>query len=230
MNTCLVAQPGRVEYAAAYELQKQLAQRVADGELPGVLLLLEHPHVFTLGRRGRMTDILSPTERLRELGVTVHETDRGGEVTYHGPGQLVGYPIVDVRTHGGPVAFVHKIQEALIAMLANFGITGEWEERPTGVWVGDAKIAAIGLHISRGISTHGFALNVAPDLSYFEHIVACGLPGSRTTSMEREAGIADVAQVASVLTQRLADAFGWQVQPVAVEELAIAPLPTSTKV
>ena len=98
------------------------------------------------------------------------------------------------------------------------------------MWVGDAKIAAIGLHISRGISTHGFALNVAPDLSYFEHIVACGLPGSRTTSMEREAGIADVAQVASVLTQRLADAFGWQVQPVAVEELAIAPLPTSTKV
>jgi lipoate-protein ligase B len=211
MRTCLTVQLGRTEYAAAWELQRRLAQRVADGELPGVLLLLEHPHVYTLGRRGKMTDILVGTERLQELGIAVHATDRGGEVTYHGPEQLVGYPIVDIRPLGGPLAFVHGIEAAIVATLAEFGIQAERGARPTGVWVGDAKIAAIGLKVSRGVSMHGFALNVAPDLSYFDHIVPCGMPGSRVTSMAWEAGVTDVSLVAPVLVRHLANTFGWQV-------------------
>ncbi|MBM3945123.1 MAG: lipoyl(octanoyl) transferase LipB [SAR202 cluster bacterium] len=225
MTTCYVARPGTVGYAEAYGLQKRLAARVAGGGLPGALLLLEHPHVFTLGRRGKMDDILSPPERLLELGVTVHQTDRGGEVTYHGPGQLVGYPIVDVRACGGPVAFVRGIQEALIATLADFGIAGESTDRPTGVWVGDAKIAAIGLHVSRGVSTHGFALNVAPDLSFFSHIVPCGLPDSPVTSMEREAGITDAQRVAESVERHLGRVFGWDMELAALSLLAGEPAP-----
>ena len=219
MRNYFLAQLGCVAYDAAYELQQQLAQLVKSGKIPGILLLLEHPHVFTMGRRGSKTDILTPIERLQKLGVTVHETDRGGEVTYHGPGQLVGYPIVDTRTLGGPISFIRKIQDSLIAALADFGIVGECLDRPTGVWVGESKIAAIGLHISRGISTHGFALNVAPDLSYFDHIVACGLAGSQAASMKREAGISDTALVAATLTRHMESIFEWRLQSTTLEEL-----------
>lgn len=177
--------------------------------MPGVLLLLEHPHVYTLGRRGRESDILVPAEKLEELGTEVHFIDRGGEVTYHGPGQLVGYPIVNLRRwRGGPLKYVQTLEQALITTLADFGIRAESAERPTGVWVGDAKIAAIGVRISRGVTMHGFALNVAPNLSYFGHIVPCGLPGASVTSMARELGRdVDVQQVMPVLMRRFGDAF-----------------------
>jgi len=211
-----------MEYMAAWELQRSLAQRVADAELPGVLLLLEHPHVYTLGRRGKMADILAGPERLRELGIEVHATDRGGEVTYHGPGQLVGYPIVDIRPLGGPLAFVHGLEAAIVAMLAEFGITAERGAKPTGVWVGDAKIAAIGLKVSRGVSMHGFALNIAPDLSYFDHIVPCGMPGGKVTSMECEVCIADMAGVVPVLVRHLSKTFGWQPEWASLESIGAA--------
>lgn len=211
-----------MEYLAAWELQRRLALRVADGELPGVLLLVGHPHVYTLGRRGKMTDILIGPERLREMGIEVHETDRGGEVTYHGPGQLVGYPIVDIRPSGGPLAFVHGLEAAIVATLAEFGIPAERGARPTGVWAGDAKIAAIGLRVSRGVSMHGFALNVAPDLSYFDHIVPCGMPEGKVTSMAREAGIADVSLVEPILLRHLSKTFGWQVEWASLESIGAA--------
>ncbi|MCH7801301.1 MAG: lipoyl(octanoyl) transferase LipB [Chloroflexi bacterium] len=189
MLECVATYLGIVPYQQAWDLQRRVQQEVADGERPDTLLLLEHPHVYTLGRRGQDSDILVDETRLAELGADVHHIDRGGEVTYHGPGQLVGYPIIDLRRlGGGPLKYVRTLEKALIATLSEFGIQAESEERPTGVWIGDAKIASIGVKVSQGVTTHGFALNVDPDLSYFDHIIACGMPDASTTSISRELG------------------------------------------
>ena len=189
MNPCLAIPVGRIPYAPALEMQRRLHARVTAGELPDLLLLLEHDHVITLGKRGSGADVLSNAETLAGLGVEVIATDRGGEATYHGPGQLVGYPIVNLRGGiGGALRYVNALESALEATLAEYGIRGESEGRPTGVWVRDAKIAAIGVKISRGVSMHGFALNVSTDTSYFEHLVPCGIPGGRVTSMALELG------------------------------------------
>lgn len=189
MNACLVMALGQIGYAEAWDLQKRIHMRVAAGELPDMLLLLEHPHVYTLGRRGRKSDILLPSEGLERLGVSVHFTDRGGEATYHGPGQLVGYPIVSLRRWGGGVRmYVQALEQTLITALGRFGIAADSGGKPTGVWVDDAKIGAIGVRISGGVTMHGFALNVCPDLTFFEHIVPCGIPDGRITSMANELG------------------------------------------
>lgn len=221
MNRCNVTSLGLVEYPSAWNLQKRLHQRVAEGAIHNLLLLLEHPHVYTLGRRGKDSDILVSAERLRELGAEVHYIDRGGEATYHGPGQLVGYPIVNLRKWGGgPLKYVRTLEQMLISTLAEFGVQAESEDRPTGVWIGDAKIAAIGVRISRGITMHGFALNVNPDLSYFEHIVPCGLPGGGVTSISREvSGDVGVEDVISVLVKQFGKAFGWDMEWVTPEGL-----------
>lgn len=222
MHRCVVVWLGQTPYLPAWELQKRLGQQVAEGQLPGVLLLLEHPHVYTLGRRGRESDILLPREALAELGVEVHWTDRGGEVTYHGPGQLVGYPIVNLRAWGGgPVKYVETLEKTLIATLARLGVRGESDGRPTGVWVGEAKIAAIGVKISRGVTSHGFALNVCPDLSYFQHIVPCGLPGGQVTSLAGELGRAiAVDEVIPVLARCFGEAFQMELDWATPQELA----------
>ena len=220
-STCLVISPGVADYAAALALQRRLHARVVSGGLPNVLLLLEHPHVYTLGRRGSRGDILVTPERLAELGVEVHHVDRGGEVTYHGPGQLVGYPIVNLRRWGGgPLRYVRALEEVLIATLGEFGIDAESEERPTGVWVGDAKISAIGVKVSRGVTTHGFALNVAPDLSYFDHIVPCGMPDGLVTSMESHLRSAVSVQSAiPVVARHFGLVFGLSVERTTLAEL-----------
>ena len=172
MPDCLVVDLGSVDYPDALALQRELHHRVTKGDLPALLLLLQHPHVYTLGRRGSQSDILVPANTLRELDAEMYHTDRGGEVTYHGPGQLVGYPILDLRAAGlGPLAYVRALERVIISTLAELGIRATAEDRPTGVWVDDAKIAAIGVRVSRGVTMHGFALNVNPDLSYFNHIV-----------------------------------------------------------
>ncbi len=187
--------------------------------MDGALLLLEHPHVYTLGRRGRLDDVLAPAERLAEMGIEAHHVDRGGEVTYHGPGQLVGYPIVSLRRLGvGPLIYVRSLERVLIETLAEFGILAGSDGRPTGVWTGGAKIAAIGVRVSRGVATHGFALNVSPDLAWFDHIVPCGMKGSRVTSMAAEGVEAGVGEVAS----RLAGHFE-RVFDVGLELMAGAP-------
>jgi lipoate-protein ligase B len=201
---------GQMPYQQAWNLQRDVHGRVASGEMTDTLLLLEHPHVYTLGRRGKEVDILVSPERLRELGAEVHFIDRGGEATYHGPGQIVGYPIVNLRKrHIGPLRYVQTIEQTLISTLSEFGIKGESVDRPTGVWVGDAKIAAIGVRISRGVTMHGFALNVSPDLTYFDHIVPCGLPGSGVTSIARELSKdVTVEQVMPVVAHEFGEAFG----------------------
>jgi lipoate-protein ligase B len=214
---------GLVEYARAWELQRRLHQQVTDGRLPDLLLLLEHPHVYTLGRRGKASDILASAGEMAELGVEVHSTDRGGEVTYHGPGQLVAYPILDLRSMGlGPLHYVRTLERILVETLAEFGIRAQSGERPTGVWVGDAKIAAIGVKISRGVTMHGFALNVNSDLSYFSHIVPCGMTGGLVTSMERELE-AEIRtrEVVPVVARRFGGAFGREVEWASVEELGL---------
>ncbi|MFH1560438.1 MAG: lipoyl(octanoyl) transferase LipB [Chloroflexota bacterium] len=189
MQTCLFARLGVTDYLEAWEVQKAIARRRDDGSLPDSLIILEHPHTYTLGRRGKLSDVLVGETALKQMGVQVCHVDRGGEVTYHGPGQIVAYPIVDVRPLGGPAAYVRTLEAVLIHTLGDFGLDARREDALTGVWVGHEKIAAIGVKISRGITTHGFALNVDPDLSYFRHIVPCGIQGMAVTSMERLLGV-----------------------------------------
>ena len=189
-NPTTVYDLGTVEYQRAWDIQRDLVQRRISGSIDNALLLLEHPHVYTLGRRGSMGDVFMSAEALMKAGVAVHEVDRGGEVTYHGPGQLVGYPILDLRAIGGPVRYVRGLEAALIDTLATFDIVAHTVEKLPGVWLSEGpeqrKIAAIGVRVSRGVSSHGFSLNIGADLSYFQHIVACGIPGLNVTSMERE--------------------------------------------
>ena len=221
MTRLITVSLGRVDYPSAWQLQKSLHAQVVDGALPSLLLLLEHPHVYTLGRRGRDSDILVSPAELLQLGVQVQHVDRGGEVTYHGPGQLVGYPIINLRAWGGgPLNYVRALEEVIVATLSDFGIHAGGDERPTGVWVGDSKIAAIGVKVSRGVTTHGFALNVDPDLTFFEHIVPCGMPEARVTSMSLERPEAtDVESVTPVLADHFGRVFGWGVEWAQLDDL-----------
>ena len=222
MNTCLVVKCGLLDYQAALDLQRRLHARVVAGEMPDLLLLLQHPHVYTLGRRGQQSDILASQRILDDLGVETHFTDRGGETTYHGPGQLVGYPIINLRRWGGGVRdYVHTLEQALIGVLGKFGIVAHSEGKPTGVWVDDRKIAAIGVRVSRSVTMHGFALNVCPDLSFFDHIVPCGMPDVSVTSMAHELGRdIDLSDVMSDIARSFGSDFGFRMEYAALESLA----------
>ena len=176
MHSCCLRQLGRVDYPAALQLQQQLAAERKQGLIPDQLLLLEHPHVITLGRNGHLENLLASDDILARAGIAFYPTDRGGDVTYHGPGQLVGYPILDLRDWQRDVgAYVRAVEETIIVTLAEYGIEAGRIPKLTGVWVGERKIAAIGVHLSRWVTSHGFALNVSTDLSYFQYIVPCGL-------------------------------------------------------
>ena len=178
---------GRVAYGDALRLQAKLEGSVIENRLKDYLILLEHPHVFTLGRRSRNDGVLATAELLRKLGIDVFEINRGGKVTYHGLGQVVGYPIISLSPDREDVhRFVRDIEEVLIRTMADFGIEAFRIEGLTGVHTGDGKIAAIGVHIKRWVTTHGFALNVNTDLSYYNWIIAC--EGEPVTSMERILG------------------------------------------
>ena len=203
---------GRVSYSEALDLQRRLHAEVANGDRPDTLILLEHPHVYTLGRRGSMDDILASDDDLRRLGIEVHQTDRGGEVTYHGPGQLVGYPILNLRRWGGgPLEYVRSLETTIIASLSEFGIRAKREGHPTGVWVEDRKIAAIGVKVGRRVTTHGFALNVSVDLSYFDLIVPCGMPDIQVTSMSRELGRPiSIDEIVPVVVEEFGEKFEWR--------------------
>jgi lipoyl(octanoyl) transferase len=202
---------GRIAYDEAVELQLAAREAVKRGEGPERLLLLEHPHVYTLGRNAAAGDILALPEVLEACGVAVAQTDRGGQVTYHGPGQLVGYPIVNLSPDRRDVRrYVRDLQEVLIRTLAVYGVEAEAREGQAfvGVWVGDAKIASIGVHLSRWVTTHGFALNVSTDLSYFAGIVPCGLQRVQMTSIARETGAApELAEVAEVCARVFSEVF-----------------------
>ena len=167
---------GRRGYVEAVGVQHALVERRKRGEIPDQLLIVEHPHVVTMGRNGHMENVLASPDILERAGIELHYTDRGGDVTYHGPGQIVGYPIFDLREwKRDVVAYLRALEQVLIEALAEFGIHGERQPGATGVWVDGAKVAAIGVHISRWVTSHGFALNLDTDLDYFKYIVPCGL-------------------------------------------------------
>src|SRR3984885_10068989 len=192
---CIVRDLGRMSYADALGVQHEIAEERKQGLGADHLLFVEHPHVVTLGRDGHEGNVLASKEMLRSAGIEIYESDRGGDVTYHGPGQIVAYPIMDLREWKRDVgAFVRGIEQVLIDTLGDFGITAKRIPKLTGVWVEQdenaAKIAAIGVHLSRWVSTHGWALNVSTDLSYFDLIVPCGLT-KPVTSMERLGRFAD---------------------------------------
>lgn len=191
-----LVQFGRVPYAEGLELQRQLIEARYEDRIANTLVLLEHPPVLTLGRNASRANILASDEFLAYRGVEVHEINRGGDVTYHGPGQLVGYPIFDLRSFTprlGAVDFVRRIEEALIRVCGDFGVQATRVPGRTGVWtvaggsIREKKMAAIGVHIARGITSHGFAFNVNPDLRDFQLIVPCGIADREVTSLEHEA-------------------------------------------
>src|SRR5690349_19434323 len=182
---CELRDLGSMRYADAFGLQQQFVERRKHGEIADQLLIVEHPHVITMGRNGRDENLLAAPELLDRAGVEFHRTDRGGDVTYHGPGQIVGYPIIDLREwKRDVVAYVRALEQVLIDALAEFGIAAGRESGATGVWAGQGKVAAIGVHISRWVTSHGFALNVDTDLSYFRYIVPCGLTKPVTSMRE----------------------------------------------
>ena len=229
MPDCLVADLDLIDYPSALALQRDLHDRVATGDLPALLLLLQHPHVYTLGRRGSDSDILVSSDALTELAADVYHTDRGGEATYHGPGQLVGYPILDLRAAGlGPLAYVRALERIIISTLAELGIHATSEDRPTGVWVDDAKIAAIGVRVSRGVTMHGFALNIDPDLSYFNHIVPCGMPDATVTSIAEQGVDLNVSGVIEVLKTHFAHVLNYSLTYTTVDALTQETLTAAT--
>jgi lipoyl(octanoyl) transferase len=176
MLRCEARELGRIGYDEAFQLQQRLVDERKRGLIPDQLLLLEHPHTITLGRNGRMENLLGSDAALRAAGISFVSSDRGGDITYHGPGQAVGYPIVDLREWKRDVgAYVRALEQVMIDTLGDFGVDAGRLAGCTGVWVGGGKIGAIGVHISRWITSHGFALNVDTDLSYFGYIVPCGL-------------------------------------------------------
>jgi lipoyl(octanoyl) transferase len=230
-SVCRWAFLGRCGYQRVWDLQRSLAQARAECEdtVGDILLLLEHSPVYTLGRRSKPANLLLPRKALEAKGAQVVDVDRGGEITFHGPGQLVGYPIVSLRAWGGPLQYVYALEEALIRALDVYGITAGRIEGLTGVWAGGAKIAAIGIKVSRGVTTHGFALNVATDLSWFQNIVPCGIHDRDVTSMERMLGrFIPVVEVASIVAERFGHALGYQMVAEAPQSLVGGMLLTPT--
>ncbi len=182
---CGVCRLGRIEYSRALALQTRLVEQRALDLQGDRLLLLEHPPTYTLGLRGDPRHLLVPGEELRRRGVSFHRTDRGGDITYHGPGQLVGWPIIKLpEKRSSPLRYLRNLEAMLVDALAALGVEAHLKRGLTGVWVGEGKIAAIGVRVtSRRVTLHGFALNVDPDLDYFRHIVPCGIQGKAVTSL-----------------------------------------------
>jgi len=196
MKTGIIVDLGLVEYGAAWELQRRVVAARKAGAVPDVLLLCQHPHVITLGRNGKLGNLRASDHVLRQMAVSFFETDRGGDITYHGPGQLVGYPIVNLAEIRRDVAwYMRSLEEVMMRATAEFGIASRRVAGRTGVWVdapaaqcGEEKLAAIGVHLSRWVTSHGFAYNVTTDLRYFDLIVPCGIADKRATSLEKLLG------------------------------------------
>jgi lipoate-protein ligase B len=187
---CWVFDGGLIPYAEAFELQRRLVEARKAGAIPDVLFLCQHPHVITLGRNGKAEHLRASDRVLAQMNVEFQPTDRGGDITYHGPGQIVGYPILDLAAHRRDVRwYVNQLEEVMIRATADFGVPAKHVEGCHGVWIdaprGEEKIAALGVHLSRWVTSHGFAYNVSTDLRYFDLIVPCGIVGKGTTSLER---------------------------------------------
>jgi lipoyl(octanoyl) transferase len=210
---------GRLAYAEAFAMQRELVEQRKRGAIPDQLLFVEHPHVITLGRNGHMENLLASMDVLRHKGVAFEETDRGGDITYHGPGQIVGYPVIDLREwKRDVVAYVRAMEQSIIDALAGFGIESGREPGATGVWTAEGKICAIGVHISRWVTSHGFALNHTTDLSYFQYIVPCGL-SKPVTSMKALGFTPSRADVQTALAREFSKQFDQEVHEIQEPEL-----------
>jgi lipoyl(octanoyl) transferase len=211
MRKCELRDLGRIGYGEAFEVQQGLVDLRKRGEVSDQFLIVEHPHTITLGRNGKMENLLAGEEALRRAGIAFHASDRGGDITYHGPGQVVGYPIVDLREwKRDVVAYVRALEDVMIGALAEFSIGAERVSGCTGVWACGKKIAAIGVHISRWVTSHGFALNVHTDLSYFQYIVPCGL-SKPVTSMAELGSSAGRTEVTEALARHFARVFDCEI-------------------
>jgi lipoate-protein ligase B len=220
----LVADLGLRRYAEVLELQRDMARARISGELPqDLLLLVEHAPVVTLGRSAKEQHLVVPRGLLAQRGVELFEVERGGDVTFHGPGQLVGYPIVDLRRHKQDLHwYLRQLEEALIRALGRYGIAAERNPPYTGVWTGGRKLASIGVHARDWVTWHGFALNVTTDLSYFDLIVPCGIQSVTMTSVARELNGAEaptVAEVGGVVAAAFGDVFSLEPRDVGASAL-----------
>ncbi|MBZ5644756.1 MAG: lipoyl(octanoyl) transferase LipB [Acidobacteriia bacterium] len=234
MKELLVVDLGLVEYGAAWDLQRRVAAARKAGAVPDVLLLCEHLHVITLGRNGKRANLLASDHVLGKMGVSFFETNRGGDITYHGPGQLVGYPILNLSEIRRDVGwYVRGLEEAMIRASAEFGVAGRRVAGRTGVWVDggkevkevkevkdEEKLAAIGVHLSRWVTSHGFAYNVSTDLRYFDLIVPCGISGKRATSLEKLLGRrVEIREAAPRIAAHLGELLGLQLRSTAPDAL-----------
>src|SRR6476646_7531467 len=225
MDRVLIARCGLVPYEEARQAQKRIEAARLAGEIADVLLLLEHPPVYTKGRRAEPSELGMGEDWYRMQGIEVCETDRGGRVTYHGPGQLVGYPIVSLKPYGDDVhEYIRRMERMIVAALADWSITAGLVDGLTGVWARERKIGSIGVHVNRGVTTHGFAINVNNDLQPFEWVVPCGLDGVRMTSVSKETGRADgIGCFRKRMAYRFAQAYGMRQRIVSRERLLPSP-------
>jgi lipoate-protein ligase B len=219
---CQTYDLGIIEYEKSLQLQNNLVSARIAGEIPDTMLFLQHPPVLTIGVSGKEEDIIAPKDLLENEGVSVFRTDRGGCVTYHGPGQLVGYLIFDLQTKGKDIhQFVRNLEEVIIRTLANFSIPAHGDPQYPGVWVGQDKICALGIRVSRWVTKHGFALNVNTDLRYFNLIIPCGITDRQVTSMSQLLGH-DIAleDVTSCVLEQCAEVFNIDIEQESAEEFA----------
>src|ERR1700687_1497220 len=225
LKSCLTVELGLIGYAEAWQLQKRVVAARKSGAIEDVLLLCEHPHVIALGRSGKRENLLASEHVLRQKGVEFHASDRGGDITYHGPGQIVGYPILNVGAIRRDVVwYVRILEEAMIRATAEFGITAECVAGKTGIWVRagstEEKLAAIGVRISRWVTSHGFAYNVSTDLRNFDLIVPCGIADRKATSLEKLLGRSvEQKEVAPRIAKHLGELLGLEMKEAAKREL-----------
>jgi lipoyl(octanoyl) transferase len=225
MKEALQVDLGLMGYAEAYALQKRVVAARKAGAIEDVLLFCEHPHVITLGRNGKRENLLASEPVLRQKGVEFHASNRGGDITYHGQGQIVGYPILNLGAIRRDVVwYVRMLEEAMIRATAEFGIVADRVEGKTGIWVGgggnEEKLAAIGVHISRWVTSHGFAYNVSTDLRYFDLIVPCGIADCKATSLEKLLGRrVEVEEVAPRIAKHLGELFALEMKETSKKEL-----------
>jgi lipoate-protein ligase B len=224
-KTCWVVDLGLISYGPACDLQREVVAARKLGLVPDVLLLCQHPHVITLGRNGKREHLRASKCLLAQMNVEFHSIDRGGDITYHGPGQIVGYPIVDLTEHRRDVRwFVSQLEEVMMRATADFGVVTKRVEGQHGVWVdapsGEEKLAALGVHVSRWVTSHGLAYNASTDLRFFDLIVPCGIAGKRATSLERILGRAvNVNDVRSRLAEQFGAVLDREIHAISRDEL-----------
>jgi lipoyl(octanoyl) transferase len=225
LKSCLIVELGLIGYSDAWALQKRLVSTRKANAVEDVLLLCEHPHVITLGRNGKREHLLASEHVLKQKGIELHATDRGGDITYHGPGQIIGYPILNLGAIRRDVVwYVRMLEEAMIRATAEFGVSAGRLEGKTGIWVRTAtteeKLAAIGVHISRWVTSHGFAYNVSTDLRFFDLIIPCGIADRQATSLEKILGRSfERKEVAPQLVKHFGEVFGLEMTQASRQEL-----------